>query len=335
MAETVFVTGGTGFIGAHLLLQLAEKGYQVRALKRETASTDFFHHLLKFYGKTALTERIEWIPGDINDAFGLLEAVKGCTSIYHSAGKVSFDQKDWDQLLAINKHGTANVVNAALEAGVKKFCLFSSVAALDMSLGIKGKKTDWKHFRKTQPYGYSKYLSELEAFRGQEEGLEICIIRPAVVLGPSGRSNGLNRFIGRLRRGIAYYPIGTTGYIDVQKLCSSAIALMEANPPEQVIMCQGNLRFKETMFLFCEVGGFKKPAKKLDGLSLWFLKKYVGIREKMGLRMALTSSGLTALSNTGGYDHSAVNPENIDPKTLLQPAIEEAVKFYQFQKEQH
>ncbi len=333
MAETVFVTGGTGFIGAHLLLQLAECGYVVKALKRENSSTRFFTKLLQFYQKEHLATNIEWVEGDLNDAFHLKILMTDSAVVYHCAGKVSFHHQDWDQLLAINKHGTANVVNAALEAGVKKFCLFSSVAALDMSLGVKGKKTDWKHFRKAQPYGYSKYLSELEALRGQEEGLDVRIIRPAVVLGPSDVANPLNRFIGRLRRGINYYPLGTTGYINVKVLCEAAIKFMEnKQAAEQLILCSANIPFRETMNEFCEAGKFNPPKKLLNGLTLKGLKAYIWFAEKLGIKQKLSASGLAALCNQGGYDTSLTLSFNNSGKESVLAGITEAVQFYNFQK---
>ncbi|MES2627620.1 MAG: NAD-dependent epimerase/dehydratase family protein [Bacteroidota bacterium] len=321
----IFVTGGTGFIGAHLLMHLAEEGQQIRAFKRGSSSTAFFEKLLDFYGKPHLSSRIEWHDGSLDDVPGLVAALEGCDTVYHCAGKVSFAEKDWPELLKTNRDTTANLVNASIEAGSTTFCLFSSVAALDMSLGIKGKKTDWKAFRKHQPYGYSKYLGELEVYRGHEEGLNVVVLNPAVVIGASDETNPLSRFVARMRRGMKFYPSGSTGFVSVELLCRLAIdATRNASGQTRITVCSDNLGFKTMMEKFSAAAGTAPPKQEIKGglffaayLAAWIIR-FVGIRSELSV------SGLRAMSSQSSYDTA---PSENYKAFSLDKAIQEAVSF--------
>ncbi|HZG01704.1 MAG TPA: NAD-dependent epimerase/dehydratase family protein, partial [Chitinophagales bacterium] len=116
----IFVTGATGFLGNYLLRSLAASRQPVRALVRDPAKVNSQLHF----------ENVEWIQGDVLDVASLESAMTGVEKIYHCAAMVSFDSSDHDTMMRVNATGTANVVNAALAAGVKKLLHVSSTAAL-------------------------------------------------------------------------------------------------------------------------------------------------------------------------------------------------------------
>lgn len=324
----IFVTGGTGFIGAHLLMFLAEKGEQIKALKRNSSALHYFEDLLAFHNKYELRRLIEWVDGDLDDAPGLCELMKGCHTVYHSAGKVSFSEQDWPELLNINCMGTRNLVNSCLEAGVEKFCLFSSVAALDMSQGVKGKKPDWKFFRKNQPYGYSKYLAELEVYRGFEEGLKVLILNPAVVLGPSDSANPLSKFIRRLKSGVPFYPTGSTGFVSVTHLCKLAISCTDKlDYKMQITVCSKNCSYRETIKLFCIAGGFKIPTLAISGFIFALAIATARFFKLFGRKSSLSVSGLKAISFNGNYDTEIMKTHYSSEGQSIEEAIQEAVSF--------
>ena len=127
----ILVTGGTGFIGAHLLYHLVISGKHVKALKRESSKLDLIEKIFGYYSgeSSELLNKIEWIEGDILDIFSLLEAFEGIEQLYHTAAVVSFHPKDKTSLVNTNIEGTKNVVNAALEQKVGKLCHVSSIGA--------------------------------------------------------------------------------------------------------------------------------------------------------------------------------------------------------------
>ena len=118
-------------VGSHLLFDLVKRGERVRALKRPTADLGPVMRLFDRYAPNSnLFHTIEWVDGDITDIFSILELLEGIDRIYHCAAVVSFAGSDRRAMQKINVDGTANVVNAALERGIKKLCYVSSTAAI-------------------------------------------------------------------------------------------------------------------------------------------------------------------------------------------------------------
>ena len=106
----ILVTGGTGFLGSHLLRKLVADGAQVRALFRNEIPVQV----------RDIQDNITWIKGDVLDVCALEEAMEGVEKVYHCAGVVSFRPDAREEIMKVNVNGTANVVNLALDAGGKK-----------------------------------------------------------------------------------------------------------------------------------------------------------------------------------------------------------------------
>src|SRR5690349_20500522 len=127
----ILVTGGTGLIGAQLLLDITKSGKTVRAIKRSTSNHSTVTRT--FANNPELLSKIEWVDGDILDVYSVLAAMKGIKQVYHCAACVSFHPRDFDYVMKVNVGGTANIVNMALETGIEKLCHVSSVAAIGRS----------------------------------------------------------------------------------------------------------------------------------------------------------------------------------------------------------
>ena len=173
----VLVTGGTGFIGAYILKELVEKGYTVRAIRRSNK--------LPFFISIDILNKVEWVNGDVLDVISLNEAMQGVDAVIHSAALVSFDKGERKQMYNTNVDGTANVVNLALENGIKKLVHISSISALGRT--ATGEKVNeekkWVESKLNSHYGISKNKAEMEVWRGMGEGLDAVIINPSTVLG--------------------------------------------------------------------------------------------------------------------------------------------------------
>jgi len=126
----IFVTGGTGLVGSHVLLRLAQGKKDFIALKRKSSSLVICHKVFKYYGATSLFEKIKWFEGDINNISALEEGMQACKFVIHAAGLVSFSSSEANLLRKVNIEGTKNVMNVALTHGVKKAAYVSSIAAL-------------------------------------------------------------------------------------------------------------------------------------------------------------------------------------------------------------
>lgn len=251
LCEMILVTGGTGFIGAHLLLHLTEKGKLVRAIYRSeeklVKTKDFF----AYKNALELFDLIEWVYGDVNDIPTLDDAMQGITQVYHVAGFISFDAADEPKMRKVNIEGTANVVNCALYAGVKKLCYFSSIAALGDALTANGtidETTPWNPELFHSDYAITKHGGEMEVWRGQQEGLEVIILNPGVVLGNGYWNSGSVQLFEITLSGNSYYTHGQTGFIAVEDVVHIAHKLMVSTTHgEQFILIAENIPYVEIL----------------------------------------------------------------------------------------
>ena len=204
----VLITGSTGFIGSHFIEQCLNKGWDVDAVKRNNSNLDIYESVKRFYKqdsshpssneinqlqflKEALSERAEWSCSkihseergslkwltasldDIDEVIGLMQ--NSYDLIIHAAAKISFKKKDGPQMIEDNIHLTRNIINAAIKEDQKKIIHVSSIAALgrpseDRPIRITD---DWEESPYNTDYAKSKFHSEMEAWRGKEEGLNV------------------------------------------------------------------------------------------------------------------------------------------------------------------
>jgi nucleoside-diphosphate-sugar epimerase len=227
----IFVTGGTGLVGAHLLYELTLAGKKVKALKRKTSNLKQVLKTFSCYSETPqeLFNLIEWVDGDILDYFALEKILEGVTEIYHCAAIVSFDSKERQKMISNNVEGTANLVNAALENKVKKICHVSSVSALGRldNQQLITEETNWVPSKKISGYSESKFFSEVEIWRGIEEGLDAVIVNPSIIFGPANWETGSAKMFKTVWDGMKFYTKGITGFVDVKDVVRAMMLLMD------------------------------------------------------------------------------------------------------------
>lgn len=228
----IVVTGGTGFVGAHLLFDLCQKHAYIRAIKRKNSDLEQVKKTFANYSEDheKLFQKIEWFNADVIDYFSLEDAFEGASHVYHAAAMVSFHEKDRSKMHEINVQGTANVVNAALKQNIKKLCYVSSTAALGKAEAdqIITEETPWKDSKKSSAYAISKYRAELEVWRGIEEGLPAVIVNPGVILGPIKWDSGSGVLFSTVWKGLKFYTPGVNGFVYVRDVSRGMIELMES-----------------------------------------------------------------------------------------------------------
>ena len=166
----ILVTGGTGLVGSYLLYELTRKGHKVKALLRPGTKPYETRKILSCLSaeNEHLIDLVEWVEGDVLDPYSLQQAMQGVEFVYHCAALISFTPCDQNKMIEVNIEGTANVVNACLENGIKKLCHVSSIASLGQP--EKGETIDenakWKTSRLNSGYAISKYGGEREVWRG-------------------------------------------------------------------------------------------------------------------------------------------------------------------------
>lgn len=263
----ILVTGGTGLVGSHLLFELLSKGKKIRALKRKTSNTEWVRNTFAYYTENAneLYERIEWVEGDVLDPLSLEEALEGIEEVYHCAALVSFKKKEHKNMQDINVLGTRNLVNECLEAKISKFCMVSSIAALgspEEGENMVNEQTPWSPEEKRSGYSSSKFNSELEVWRGIEEGLDAVIVNPSVILGPGQWDKGSAQLFSTVAKGLKYYTKGITGYVDVRDVSKAMIELMNSEiKNERFILNSEDCSFEFILKNIAKQIGIEGPSK--------------------------------------------------------------------------
>ena len=261
------VTGASGLLGKELVHQLLNRGFSVKALYHQHPINDISHPLL------------ETAHCDLLDIDELEEVIAGAEYVYHCAGLISYVPSQRAQLYKINTEATANVVNASLYAGVRKLVHVSSIAALGKMESGKTitEKEEWKDHSEKMIYGHSKYLGEMEVWRGTEEGLDAVIVNPGIILGPGDWSKGSTAIFKNIYHGFKWYSEGVNSFVDVRDVASSMIALMQSDiSAERYILSAGNFTYKEVFDLIADTFQKPRPNKKITPLLaalVWRLEK--------------------------------------------------------------
>ncbi len=251
--KQILVTGGTGFLGSYLLRYLVREGYtRVRALRRATSTMDLV---------AEVADKIEWVESDVLDTFSLEDAMQDVQLLYHCAAVVSFDPQDYDQMRQINVDGTANVVNAALAAGVEKMVHVSSIAAIGRMKNQPqvSEQTKWERSNHNSEYAISKYLSENEVWRGMVEGLNVAVVNPSVILGSGRWDENALKFFKMVWKNFPFYTKGTTGFVDVRDVARFMLLLMESEVSGERYILNGENLTYQTVFNEIALHLNKKP----------------------------------------------------------------------------
>jgi nucleoside-diphosphate-sugar epimerase len=272
----IFITGGTGLVGSHLLIRLLQSGQRVKALCRPESDLGKVSTLFESYGPEtgALFPKIQWVEGNLNDLPSLIQAFVEVTEVYHCAALISFNPKDRERLRNINHTGTQNIVNLCLKKQVKRLYYCSSIATIG---GIKSPLTenDLWDFAGSNVYATSKYLAEMEVWRGGQEGLETIIVNPGVIFGPGFWNQGSGIFFNAVASGLKYAPPGSTGFVGVWDVVKSFEAIADKKRfNERFILVAENLKYSEVLSQIADalnVPGPKKQLKQWQLECLWRL----------------------------------------------------------------
>ena len=252
--ERIFITGATGLVGSHIARYFYDQGYtNLAALKRSTSNTDLL---------AEIADKIDWVEGDVTEMEALEEGCANADWVIHSAALISNEKRDEDKLYEVNALGTANVVNAALSAGVSKLLYISSIATMPRTgrNEVITEKTPWQTTRHSSYYGYTKYLGEMEVWRGNAEGLETAMLNPSIILGSGFWKNGSLQIVNKLASGLAYYPVGSSGFVDVRDIARLAlIRLRTASHPGRMLVNGWNGSYKRLFDLLSDSLGVKTP----------------------------------------------------------------------------
>jgi len=260
----ILVTGGTGLLGSHLLLELVRQHEHVVAVRRSTSDLEEVRRVFSWYSGEGdeLFRRIDWVEIDLLNEAEVEKVMIDISQVYHCAGIVSFRKSDFRELYRFNVKGTASVVNACLTAGVKKLLHVSSSSAIGHPPEGKAATEDliWSQTQASSGYAISKFRSEMEVWRGMEEGLSAVIVNPTIILGPGFWDRGSSVMFRRVDGGLRFATPGITGYVDVRDVVTAMVRLMQSEiAGERFIVSEGDYAFREVFEMIARALG--KPVK--------------------------------------------------------------------------
>jgi len=303
----ILVTGGTGLVGSHLLHELVKTDSHIRAIIRTGSHPGSILPLWKYYSADAETlfKKIEWYSTDLMNRAAIAEAINGWEKIFHCAGSVSFSRRRKNEIRETNIIMVRNLIDACLENNTGKFIHVSSVAAIAKPEG-NGPADESSGFpvKPGSLYAKSKTLGELEVWRGISEGLNAVIVNPSVILGPAVNKMGSTMLFSSLRKGMSFYPSGSTGFVDVRDVAGIMVRLADSDiSGERFVLNSANMAYRE---LFTKIlsGYSRKPPKfrlsktsaSLAALGEWFMTLFTGKEPRITLATARSSASHHAYS---------------------------------------
>jgi len=264
----ILVTGGTGLVGSHLLYHLTQKNDIIRAIYRTDEKRQYVKKIFSYYTNNLQNSfsKIEWIQADITEAPSLEPVFKNITEVYHCAALVSFNPQDYRKMRQVNIDGTANIVNFSIENKITKFCFVSSIAAIGNSINGKpiNEGNEWSDTDNKNGYSITKYGAEMEVWRGSQEGLDVVIVNPGVILGSGFWNEGSGKLFTQINNGFKFYTEGITGFVGVQSVIKAMISLMKSDiKNERFILVSENKSFKDILFTIADIFNKKRPTIRI------------------------------------------------------------------------
>jgi dihydroflavonol-4-reductase len=264
----VLVTGSTGFIGAQLCKALVERGHSVRAFHRSTSNLRMIADL-----------PVEHALGDLTQPETVRAALAGIEVVFHVAAQEGGSGRDQTgRMYTVTVEGTRVVMQAALEAGVRRVVHTSSVAALGVperspvggkSIGIPAldENHTWNFRPDYWPYGYAKYLAELEAQKAIVQGLDVVIVNPSIVFGAGDTYRKDSSIIIQVaRRKLNVLVEGGLNGVHIQDVVDGQLAALEnGRTGERYILGGENLSIVDLVRKIAAVVGAPVPNLVLPG----------------------------------------------------------------------
>jgi hopanoid-associated sugar epimerase len=318
----VFVTGGTGFIGSHVVRLLLQEGYQVTALVRPSSNLGNLQGLA-----------VDIVKGDLNNP-NIWEQMQGCQYLFHVAAHYSLWQKDRELLYIHNVDGTSNILAAAEKAGIERTVYTSSVAAI--GVGKFGEIVDETYQSPVEKlvgdYKKSKFLAEKVAISAANQGQDIVIVNPSSPIGPldikpTPTGDIILRF---LRRQMPAYVDTGLNFIDVRDVAKGhLLALEKGKSGDRYILGHQNLPLKQLLEQLSQITNLPAPQTSIPA---WIPLTVAWIDEKilapLGKTPTVPIDGVRMAQQPMYYDASKAIRELGLPQSPLNVALKDAVDWF-------
>ena len=309
------VTGGTGFVGSHVVRQLIEQGHEVRVLHRKTSRLTLLEDL-----------PYESIIGDVLDTDVLQAACAGCDWVFHVAAVSDYWRADRDYLFRVNVEGTRRVLQAAAESGVKRVVFTSSAAAVGLNQdGTASDESVAFNLSPEQfPYAYSKALAERVVHEAIRNGLDVVIVNPVIVMGPGDLNLISGSFVIQVKKLGVLVPISSGGasFVDVRDVGRWQVeAAEQGQTGERYILSTAQYSLREWYTLIAAVVDSPAPIFGVPDTLVPAVATFTDLARRFGLNLPVDADQVRLSTRQVYFDGSkaweAFSPPAIDMETSL------------------
>ncbi len=316
------ITGGSGFVGSAVVLELLKRGKEVRALVRSRERVGNLSGL-----------DVECVEGDLLDRESLRVAVHGCDQVYHAAALYSHWQLDPTLFYRVNVQGTRNLLDACLKQGAPRVVYTSSTAALGAHGRTPADESAQFNLADTGDHYYrSKHQAEQVALEFTDKGLPVVIVNPTNPIGardvkptPTGAL-----ILSVLKRQLPGYVDGGINVVDVDDVAVGHVLAMEKGKPgEKYVLGNSNLSIKAYFGLIAEVGGGRAPGLRIPlplAITTAFLYEAIA---RVTNKPPLTSVSWVKIgSHYSFWDSSKAIRELGLPQTPIRESLKRAMAWF-------
>lgn len=249
------VTGSSGFIGSRLCRRLLHEGWEVRAFHRASSTLRMLEDL-----------PVEHAVGDLTQPATVEKAMRGVDAVFHAAAMLGGSRKP-GSMYTVTVEGTRTVMLAALEAGVSRLVHISSTAVLGVPdegpgvVSLMNVNHAWNYRPDYYPYGYSKYLAEMEVQKAVALGLNAVLVNPSVVLGAGDIYRTTSSIIFQVaHRKLPGLVEGGVNFVHIQDVLDGILAAYEHGKRGCRYLLTGeNLTHVEIVGIIAQVTGIEGP----------------------------------------------------------------------------
>jgi len=307
----ILVTGGSGLLGSHLMLELVREHEEVVALKRSSSDLEEVKSVFSYYSSEAddLFKLIDWVDIDLTNYAEVERVMIDIDQVYHCAAQVSFQPSDRQRMIEFNTQSTANIVNACLETSVDKLLHVSSSSAIGRAPeGSPATETMiWARTKHSTGYSVSKFKSEMEVWRGMEEGLKAVIINPTIILGPGFWNKGSSAMFSRVDGGFRYATPGVTGYVGIRDVVSAMTSLMNSEiSGERFIVNSEDDSFREIFEKIARSLGRNSSFKPVSPSTLSLIARFDSFLGAFTGRRRITSEHVMAAYGENRFSNEKI-----------------------------
>lgn len=326
----ILVTGSTGFVGGSICKALIGKSMNVRAFHRPSSNLTLLKDL-----------PVEHVLGDLTNRESIQNAMQDVDVVIHTAAMVDSNNLP-GKMYTVTVEGTRTMLETALEFGIKKFIHTSSVAALGIPMEDKNYQNpdkaiwmdenhSWNYRSDYWPYGYCKYLAELEVQKAVSLGLDAVIVNPSVVLGPGDiyrKSSSI--FVKLAKEKIPFIPTGGLNIIHIDDVVNGHLAAIEnGKTGERYILSGTNISVVDFVHKIAEK--INKPTPKII-VPGKVIRRFAGLLKLLYpiLNLPVTSEMLR-MAGYGFYfsNKKAINELLIPTPKDINEMMESTIKWLQ------